>query len=67
MREQLPLIRLHPKRLEADLEAAIAQRDSWQELGRRSREFVLRWHHPRKIAAAMLRAYEHPNLVMEVG
>lgn len=67
MRDQLPLIRLHPDTLERDLEAAIAQRAGWEEWGHRSREFALRWHHPRKIAAAMLRAYERPDLPMDVA
>lgn len=66
MRNQLPLVRLHPDTLERDLEAAIAQRDLWQDWGSRSREFVQRWHDPRRIAAAMLRAYEQPEHVLEV-
>jgi hypothetical protein len=67
MRAELPLVRLHPDTLEADLEAAIARRAEWAELGRASREFVLRWHHPRTIAAAMLRAYEHPDAALELA
>jgi hypothetical protein len=67
MREELPLIRLHPNTLERDLAAALEQRTSWQEHGRRSRDFVHRWHHPRKIAAAMLRAYEEPGIDLELA
>jgi hypothetical protein len=67
MAGELPLIRVHPDTLERDLETAIAQRDRWPEWGSRSREFVLHWHHPRKIAAAMLRAYEQPDRAVEVG
>ena len=66
MAGELPLIRVEPETLERDLEAAIVQRDMWQEWGRRSRDFVLRWHHPRTIAAAMLRAYERPELGLEI-
>jgi glycosyltransferase involved in cell wall biosynthesis len=67
MRDQLPLVRLHPDSLERDLEAAIAERESWREWGSQSREFVLRWHHPRKIAAAMIRAYEQPTVELEIA
>ena len=58
MRSDLPLVRVHPDTLEDDLEAALVQRAQWPEWGARAREFVLRWHHPRTIAADMLRAYE---------
>jgi hypothetical protein len=67
MRDALPLVRLHPDTLEHDLEQAIARRAEWPEWGRRSREFVLRWHHPRRIAAAMLRAYEQRGAPLELG
>jgi hypothetical protein len=67
MRDQLPLVRVHPATLEADLEAALARRAEWPEWGRRSRDFALRWHHPRTIAAAMLRTYERPELPVEVA
>jgi glycosyltransferase involved in cell wall biosynthesis len=67
MRAQLPLVRVHPDTLEADLAAAFERRAEWPGLGRRSREFVLQWHHPRTIAAAMLRAYERPELPVEIG
>jgi glycosyltransferase involved in cell wall biosynthesis len=67
MRRQLPLVRVHPQTLAADLEAAIANRESWPAWGEASREFVLRWHHPRRIASAMLRSYERPELAVEVS
>ena len=66
MRAELPLVRLHPDTLERDLEGAIEQRARWREWGRQSRDYVLRWHHPRKIAAAMLRAYAQPDAAMEI-
>jgi hypothetical protein len=62
MRAELPLIRVHPDTIEDDLEAAIVARARLRELAARSREFVLRWHHPRRIAAALLRTYADPDL-----
>jgi len=58
MREDLPIVRLHPSTLEADLAEAIETRDQWRELGVRSYEYARRWHHPREIAREMLRNYE---------
>ncbi|HEV3262028.1 MAG TPA: glycosyltransferase [Gemmataceae bacterium] len=61
MRAELPVIRLTPATVEADLEAALLQRDRWPQWGRRARDFVLRWHHPRGLAAAMIAAYQDPG------
>jgi len=60
MRAELPLIRLTPETIEADLTAALTRRAEWPRWGEQARAFVLRWHHPRRIAAAMLRAYQDP-------
>ena len=60
MQAELPLIRCTPKTIEADLEAALARRAEWPEWGRRAHAFVLRWHHPRRLAAAMIQAYQDP-------
>jgi len=61
MRNELPLVRLDPDTVEADLEAALLQRHRWAQWGRQARDFVMRWHHPRRLAAAMVAAYRHPE------
>ncbi|MGH9908681.1 MAG: glycosyltransferase [Pyrinomonadaceae bacterium] len=58
---QLPLVNITPETIESAIEAFITQRESWPEWGRRSREYVLRWHNPETIARAMKRAYEDPQ------
>jgi hypothetical protein len=60
MRAELPLLPLRPHHLEEDLEALLRRRAEWPEWGRRARQFVLRWHNPALIAAAMVRAYRDP-------
>jgi hypothetical protein len=60
MRNELPLLRLDPGRLDDDLAAILSRRRDWPQLGRSSRRFVERWHDPEMIAAAMLRAYQDP-------
>jgi glycosyltransferase involved in cell wall biosynthesis len=60
MRAELPLVRLDPDTVEANLEAALKQRQSWPLWGQRSRQFVMRWHHPQRIASAMVAAYRDP-------
>jgi hypothetical protein len=67
MRAELPILQLRRDNLEQDLEAIILERARWPEWARRARAFVEAWHHPRKIAASMLRAYEQPNFPVGVG
>jgi hypothetical protein len=59
-RADLPLIRLTVPTLEQDLEAVLERRAEWPEWGKMAREFVLRWHHPLRIAHAMIRTYLDP-------
>lgn len=60
MAADLPLIRVSPDTVEQDLENAILRRESWRSIGIRSREYVVRWHHPLRIAEAMVAAYRDP-------
>lgn len=61
MADELPLLDVNPSTLESDLAAILAQRERWPEWGRKSRDFVMRWHHPQRIARAMVSAYRHPE------
>ncbi len=67
MRAEMPVQQLTPDTVEADLEAMLQRRAEWPEWGRRAREYVLRWHNPRLIAAAMLRAYREPGSPFELN
>jgi glycosyltransferase involved in cell wall biosynthesis len=67
MRAELPLVRLDPDAVEADLETALRHRQLWPLWGRRSRQFVLRWHHPPTLAAAMIAAYRDPVSTFNLG
>jgi len=57
LREQLPVIRLDPGAIEEGVAAFLADRESWAEIGERSRRFVERWHDPDATAQWMLRRY----------
>lgn len=61
MRDDLPLYRIDPRTLVDDLRAVLRDRPNWQAAGRRSRDFVLRWHDPRKLAQVLLGAYAEPE------
>ncbi len=61
MADELPLLDVNPSTLESDLAAILAQRERWPEWGCKSRDFVMRWHHPQRIARAMVGAYRHPE------
>ncbi len=61
MRAELPLLRIDPRSLVADLRAIFRRRAEWAALGEAARRYVLRWHNPRIIARAMLKAYTDPG------
>jgi hypothetical protein len=66
MRRALPLLRLDPRHLVADLDAILAHRERWAEWGEAGRDFVLAWHDPQRIAAAMIAAYRDPKSRFEL-
>jgi hypothetical protein len=61
MADELPLLNVNLSTLEDDLAIILTQRAQWPEWGRKSREYVMRWHHPGRIADAMVDAYRHPE------
>ncbi|MCC6534012.1 MAG: hypothetical protein IT531_15795 [Burkholderiales bacterium] len=66
MVRDLPIVRITPDTVVDDLAAVLSDRRRLAELGERSRRFVLRWHHPRRIAAAMIRSYQDPQAAFEL-
>jgi glycosyltransferase involved in cell wall biosynthesis len=60
MRDDLPILQIDPGRLVDDLAAILERRTEWQNVGKRSRRYVERWHNPDHIAKAMLDAYRSP-------
>lgn len=60
MREDLPVYRIDERTLVDDLRSVFSRRSEWADAGRRSRDFVLRWHHPGKLAQVLLRSYVEP-------
>jgi glycosyltransferase involved in cell wall biosynthesis len=61
MRDDMPILQIDPGRLVDDLAAILDRRAEWQNVGKRSRRYVERWHNPDRIAQAMLDAYRSPN------
>jgi glycosyltransferase involved in cell wall biosynthesis len=61
MRDEMPILRIDPGRLVDDLAAILERRAEWQNVGKRSRRYVERWHNPDRIAEAMLYAYRSPD------
>ena len=61
MRDDMPILQIDPGRLVDDLAAILERRAEWQDVGKRSRRYVERWHNPDRIARAMLDAYCDPN------
>jgi len=61
MRDDMPILQINPGRLVDDLAAILDRRSEWQDVGKRSRRYVERWHNPDRIAQAMLDAYRSSN------
>jgi glycosyltransferase involved in cell wall biosynthesis len=61
MRDEMPILQIDPGRLVDDLAAILERRAEWQNVGKRSRRYVERWHNPDRIAEAMLDAYRSPD------
>ena len=61
MREELPILNATIENLESRLVEIIESRNQWGRWSQQAREFVLRWHNPRRIAQAMLDAYDSPD------
>jgi glycosyltransferase involved in cell wall biosynthesis len=57
MRDDMPILKVDPGRLVDDLATILDRRAEWQNVGKRSRRYVERWHNPDRIAQAMLDAY----------
>lgn len=60
MRADLPLLAVDPRRLTEDLARVFERRAEWPDAGEAGRRYVLKWHNPRRIAAALLAAYGDP-------
>jgi glycosyltransferase involved in cell wall biosynthesis len=61
MRDDMPILKVDPGRLVDDLATILDRRAEWQNVGKRSRRYVERWHNPDRIAQAMLDAYRSPD------
>jgi hypothetical protein len=61
MRADLPVLGVDSRRLVEDLAQIFERRNEWPDFGEAARRYVLRWHNPRRIAAAMIEAYRDPQ------
>ena len=61
MKNELPLFNASPDDLVTRLAEAINDREHWPEWSERAVKFVRRWHNPRIIAKAMVKAYKDPD------
>jgi glycosyltransferase involved in cell wall biosynthesis len=62
MAAELPIVRATPENLAEVVADLAGDPQSRAELGRRGRQFVERWHDPRRIARAMLAVYRDPSV-----
>ena len=65
--DQLPILRIKLDTIEEDLEKLVSQRSEWPAWGRKSRNFVEKWHDPARIAKAMMQAYSSIDSSFTLG
>ena len=65
MASDLPLLRTSPQTLAEDLARVLDCRDDWQQWSQQSRQFVLDWHDPVRLARAMLDVYQGADLRLD--
>ena len=61
MWDEMPILRLDPRRLDEDLAMILADPGKLVAQGERSRRFALRWHNPALTAKALTRIYQDPK------
>jgi glycosyltransferase involved in cell wall biosynthesis len=67
MMSELPILRVHPRTLADDILRVLDARSEWAEWSRRARAFVLKWHHPDRIAQALVEAYRRSDSFVDVA
>lgn len=67
MAQEIPVLNAAPHSIESVLSEVLSRPEQLYELGQRSRAYVLRWHNPRTIAEAMIRAYRDPASSFELA
>ncbi len=55
--EEIPIVRATPESIESVLRELLTQPERLEELGRAGRQFVERWHDPRRVAQTTRDAY----------
>lgn len=67
MRAEIPIVSATPETV-GDVLAKLLQNRGWRrELSERGKSYVLRWHHPVKIARRMLEIYQDPTVMFWDG
>jgi hypothetical protein len=61
LRNDIPLLNIRPDHLVEDIGNILTTRTHLLEWSRASREYVLKWHNPRRIAALLVEMYKDPS------
>lgn len=60
LRNDLPILNIRPNRLVEDIGKILRSRSRWLEWSRAARNYVLKWHNPRRIASLLIEMYKDP-------
>lgn len=67
MWDAMPIMRIAADTIEEDLARILDQRADWPAIGQISRQYVLDWHDPLMVAAALDRIYRDPSAPLVLG
>jgi glycosyltransferase involved in cell wall biosynthesis len=67
MWDAMPIMRIAADTIEEDLARILDQRSDWPAIGQISRQYVLDWHDPLMVAAALDRIYRDPSAPLVLG
>ena len=60
LRRDMPILNIRPDFLVEDIGHLLEKRSRWLDWSKASRDYVLKWHDPRRIAASLVKMYQDP-------
>lgn len=66
LREELPILNVRPDNLVEDIGRVLSLKSRWKDWSKMSRDYVLKWHNPAKVASALIKLYEGKSTVFDL-
>ena len=66
LRKELPILNVRPDNLVEDIGHVLSLKSRWKDWSKMSRDYVLKWHNPAKVASALIKLYEGKSTVFDL-